>query len=354
MSSQVYTATVVGGGAGGKLSMTGLSKSSRFKLVAACDLRPDVCTALEQQFPGIRTFTDHRAMLRECPTDVVCVSTFPPSHEAVTLDALELPLKGIVVEKPLGDTAASGRRILEAVKAKRIPMGVPHGLLVRRHASEVIDRVHRGEIGDLKLVEIQCRGWDIINAGIHWLNFFVVLTQGDPPVEVLALADRSTRTYRDGMQVETIAVTSAQTASGVRVVLHTGDTLNVNAEGRQFCFRLIGTLGMIEFWGWAPGYRIVNAANPQGTTIEPDEGTAPAHQLHLENLARQMDEGRPDYSIPESSLIALELCEGAYRSSREGRAIALPLSKNTSPVANDWAPGEPYSGSGGGRDGRKL
>jgi predicted dehydrogenase len=354
MTKRIYTGAVVGGGNGGKLSMTGLTKSDRYQLVAACDLRPDVCAELEQQFPGLKTYADYRTMLRESPTDVVCVSTFPPSHEEVTLAALALPLTGIVVEKPLGDTAASGRRILDAVKTKGIPMGVPHGLLVRRHAREIIDRVHAGEIGELKLVEIQCRGWDIINAGIHWLNFFVVLTQGDPPIEVLAIADKSTRTWRDGMQVETLAVTSAQTAKGVRVILHTGDTLAVNSEGRQFCFRLIGTAGMIEFWGWAPGYRIVNGANPVGLMVEPDEGTAPAHQLHLDNLARQMDEGRTDYSIPESSLIALELCEGAYQSSREGRALRLPLASNGPIAANDWNPGLPYSGTGGGRDGRKL
>jgi hypothetical protein len=67
------------------------------------------------------------------------------------------------------------------------------------------------------------------------------------------------------------------------------------------------------------------AKDMQGSVIEPDEGTAPDRRLHLENLARQMDERRPDYSIAESPLTALELCEGAYRSSREGRAIALPL-----------------------------
>ena len=354
MTLPTYTATVVGGGAGGKLSMTALTRSDRFKLVAACDLRSDVCAALEQQFPGLKTFQDHKAMFKACPTDVVCVSTFPSSHEEVTMDALTLPLKGIVVEKPLGHTAASGRRLLEAIQKRKLPMAVPHGLLVRRHAAEVIQRVKAGEIGELKLVEIQCRGWDIINAGIHWLNFFVVLTQGDPPVEVLAAIDKSTRTYRDGMQVETTAVTSAQTKSGVRVILHTGDTLHVNAPERQFCFRLLGTLGMIEFWAWAPGYRIVNGANPGGLDVNPDEGPDPAHQLHLENLARMIDSGTTDYSIPESSLIALELCEGAYRSAREGRALALPLSKNAPAAKVDWDPGEPYAGVGGGRDGRKL
>jgi predicted dehydrogenase len=354
MSTPTYSATVVGGGAGGKLSMTALTLSDRFNLVAACDLRPEVCEVMKQKFPGLKTFTDHRAMFRECPTDVVCVSTFPSSHEEVTLDALKLPLKGIVVEKPLGHTAESGRRILESIKARKLPMAVPHGLLVRRHAAEIIQRVKAGEIGELKLVEIQCRGWDIINAGIHWLNFFVKLTEGDAPVEVLAAIDKSTRTWRDGMQVETVAVTSAQTKSGIRVVMHTGDTIKVNADGRQFCFRIIGTLGMIEFWAWAPGYRIVNAANPQGKTIEPDEGQKPAHQLHLENLAKMMDAGITDYAVPESSLIALELVEGAYRSAREGRALKLPLSENGTAIAIDWDPGMSYSGSGGGRDGRQF
>jgi predicted dehydrogenase len=350
---QVYEATVVGGGAGGRLSLAALEASPRYRLKAVCDLREDVLASLSEQYPGIRTFLSHEEMFRECPADVVCVSTFPPSHEAVALAALAGPLRGILVEKPLADTVAGARRLLSAVKARNVPMAVPHGLLVRAHASEVRDRVRRGEIGELKLVEIQCRGWDIINAGIHWLNFFVALTEGDPPVEVMALADSSTRTFRDGMQVETVAVTSAQTRSGVRVVMHTGDTIEVNAPGRQFCFRLVGTAGMIEFWGWAPGYRILNAAHPEGLDVSPDEGPATAHQIHLENLARMIDEGRRDYSIPESSLMALELCEAAYRSSREGRLLRLPLETNE-PAQATWQPGEPYFGVGGGRDGRKL
>jgi predicted dehydrogenase len=100
---------------GGTLSMRGLAASDRFRLVAATDLQPEVCRSLEATFPGLRTFTDHRAMLEACPTDVVCVSTWPPSHEEVTRDALALPgLRGILVEKPLADTAAAGRRILVA------------------------------------------------------------------------------------------------------------------------------------------------------------------------------------------------------------------------------------------------
>jgi len=71
-------------------------------------------------------------------------------------------------------------------------------------------------------------------------------------------------------------------------------------------------------------------------------------------LAGQIDAGQPDYTIPESSLAALELCEAAYLSSRHRCRIDLPLSSFKPPPPSDWQPGQPYSGTGGGRDGRKL
>ncbi|MGH3145735.1 MAG: Gfo/Idh/MocA family protein, partial [Rubrobacter sp.] len=215
------TAGVVGGGLGGRLSMRAIADSERFELVAAADLRREVLDGLGRDFPGIRTFESHRDMFASTPTDVVCVSTYPPSHEGVALDALRQPLKGILVEKPLGHTVASGRRILAAVEERGLPMAVPHGLLVKETPLEVLSRVRRGEIGDLKLVEIQSDKWDIINAGIHWLNFFVTLTGNEPVDFVMAACDAGTRTYRDGMQVETIAATYAQTGSGIRVMMNT-------------------------------------------------------------------------------------------------------------------------------------
>ena len=91
------------------------------------------------------------------------------------LAALNLPLKAILVEKPLGHSVASGRRILESVKRRNIPMATPHGLMVKRCPLEIIERTQNGEIGELKLIEIQSPAWDIMNAGIHWLHFSVNL-----------------------------------------------------------------------------------------------------------------------------------------------------------------------------------
>ena len=353
-STPWLTAAVGGGGAGGQLSMRALAASDRFELVAAADLRPEVCAELERLFPGIRTFPNHRELFAACPTDVVCVSTFPPSHEEVALAALRLPLKGILVEKPLGHTAASGRRITRAVRDRGLPMAVPHGLLALKAGLEMARRVHAGEIGDLKLMEIQCSRWDIINAGIHWLNFFVLLTRNEPIEYVMGLCDARTRTYRDGMQVETIAVTYAQTRSGIRVVMNSGDDVLVNREGKGHLFRIVGTAGQIVYSPWESTYEILNAAHPEGATISPGSFAVSGHQRHLERLADEVESGRPDYAVAESSLLALEICEAAYLSSRLHCQVNFPLETFVPPPAVDWDPGQPYSGQGGGCDGRKL
>jgi predicted dehydrogenase len=129
MDSPPLTASIIGCGVGGRLSLEALAASPLFQLVAAADVRFEVHQSLQQDFPGLQTFSSHQEMLAQCPTDVVCVSTYAPSHESIVLDALELPaLRGILVEKPLGDTAAAGQRILNAIKSRNLPMVVPHGL----------------------------------------------------------------------------------------------------------------------------------------------------------------------------------------------------------------------------------
>ena len=348
------TASVVGGGFGGRLSANALAASERFQLVAVTDLREDTCAELRETYPGIRTFTDHREMFAACPTDVVCVSTWPPSHEEVTRDALSLPLKCILVEKPLADTVAGGRRILEMVRARGLPMAVPHNLLTTPAALEVIRLVRTGSIGELRTVEIQCSNWDIINAGIHWMNFFVNLTGCEPLDHVMAICESSTRTYRDGMQVETTSVVCAQTRSGVRAYMVSGDDVLTNIGGDATGFRIVGAEGLIEYKAWAPEYCLVNRDHPSGETVKPEATGPQGHQRHLENTASMIGSERIDYTIPESSLAALEICEGAYVSNRHRCKVTSPVDAFVPPPEPEWDPGRPYAGTGGGRDGRKL
>jgi predicted dehydrogenase len=350
-----FSASVIGGGLGGRLSLTALSNSPFFKLVAAVDIRPEARQSLLHDFPGLQIFGSHGEMFAQCPTAVICVSTYAPSHEPIVLDALELSsLQGLLVEKPLGDCAAAGRRILDAIKTRVLPVVVPHGLRARATPLEIAARVLQGEIGELRSIEVQCDKWDLLNAGIHWLDFCLAVTNDTPIAAVMATCDTSSQTFRDGMQVETVAVTYVENKAGVRMILQTGDFIRVSTPGKSVLLRLVGTRGLIEFWGWENAYFLLNAEYPDGRIIIPEELAVSGHRYHLENLATQIQSGTSDYRLPESSLTALEICEAAFLSSKHRCQVRFPLASFVPAKVTDWEPGKPYSGIGGGRDGRKL
>ncbi len=351
----MLTAAVVGAGVGGSLSLAGLQASALYELQAVADIDPAALTRVRQRHPALQTFSSAAVMLRSVPTDVVCISTPPALHESGVQLALELPLRGILVEKPLGHSHAAGTAILARIQGRHLPMAVPHGLLVRPTSMQVMRHIHEGDIGELTLIEIQCTGWDILNAGIHWLDFCLHAARMPDLEHVMALCDSHTRTYRDGMQVETEAVTFVQARSGLRIVMQTGDYVQVAKSGVGTLMRFVGTQGQVEFWPWDEGYFLQNTAYPSGAHLQPSfTEERSGHQVHLDHLAMQIESGMPDYAMAETSLTALALCEAAYLSSRHRCKVTLPLADFHPPAAVDWHPGLPYAGQGGGRNGRYL
>lgn len=347
-------AAVVGAGTGGQLSIGALARSERFELVAVADSDPAALERLRPRFPAISLWPNADALLAGTSLDVVCVSTYAPTHLPIAAAALRSGVRGLLVEKPLGASTAEARELLDLTAAARVPLVVPHGLMAMSAPLQIIERIRGGNIGTLRFVEIECAGWDIINAGIHWLQFFAALTEDDPAVTVLAAADTSTRTFRDGMQVETEAVTLVRTAAGVRLLMNTGDEIPVSHDRTTCVFRFVGSHGVIEYGAWDAHYAVMIAGRPPAE-VEVEPFAVSGHQRHLEHLADQIAAGERDDRIPELSLRALELVEAAYLSHRLGAAVQLPLT-SVQPIVEprDWSPGLPYSGVGGGRDGRRL
>lgn len=351
-AEQPLTATVIGTGAGGRLSMGALSASPRFELVGVTDITAAARGRVEQDFPGVPTFADHLEMFATVPADVVCVSTYAPTHLPLAEAAVAAGARGLLVEKPLGDTTDAGRQIVAMMRDRGLPMVVPHGLMALPAPRRLIDDIHAGAIGTLRTVAMECTGWDIVNAGIHWIQFFVALVDPDPVDFVLTATDTSTQTFRDGMQVETSGVTLARTASGVRLVLETGDDVPIAHHDTACLMRFVGDDGHIEYAVWDNRYTLVGRDGR--TVIDGEAATVTGHRHHLEHLADLIESGTLDWSVPETSLRALEIVESAYLSARIGASVNLPLSSFVPPARLDWDLGVPYSGVGGGRNGREL
>jgi predicted dehydrogenase len=353
MRSVVLRAGVVGAGTGGLLSARALQASERYELVGLADIRSDALGRAGSEFSGVGLFPHAASLLEATRPDVVCVSTFATSHAEVAEMAATAGVRGLLLEKPISEKWSSAEQVLDKLRKRGLPVVVPHGLLVRSGPEQLLARIRYGELGEVELVEIQCTGWDLMNSGIHWVNYALAVLGEDVIDWVICACDAHTQTFRDGLEVETDAVTYAGTRAGARVVMHTGDYVPLIRPDKGLVFRVIGSKGSAEFWGWEDRFWLRTPARPNGELVEVPSHPASAHQIYLEQLADMVIDQQPRYEAPELSLAALEVCEAAYMSNRHRCLVRLPLATFKPPPEVSWDPGAPYRGAGG-RNGREL
>ncbi|MDJ0751514.1 MAG: Gfo/Idh/MocA family oxidoreductase [Woeseiaceae bacterium] len=326
----MLTASVIGCGRGGGLSLGALSNSSEYELLAAADPSADAREHIESQFPGVRLFSDYRDMLTECHTDVVCLATPAPSHASIAQAVLSLNVAGMLLEKPLACQASTAEQLLKAVRCAECPVVVPHGMLILPAAQDVQTRIRRGDIGQILSVKVQ-NSVDMLNGGIHWLAYLLDVFDDDCPLTVHSEFDVSGREVSDGVQVESHGMTRVEFQSGMSIELESGvrvqpETTVLPPEERQGAlFRLSGSAGVIELSAWAGSYWIQVGESDGELVWNPLSAGMSYHQLFLEQLARDIAAGRPDYRSAELSLAALRLIETAYNQQAQSEwSLGIP------------------------------
>jgi predicted dehydrogenase len=150
-------------------------------------------------------FEDYQQALEATQPDAVCISTYPDTHEAIALAALE---KGchIFIEKPLADTLAGCERIIQ--KAKEANKKVVVGYILRHHPSWIRFIEESRKLGKPLVMRMnlnqQSHGymWDvhrnlmkslspIVDCGVHYIDVMCQMT-GAKPVSVSAIGARMT------------------------------------------------------------------------------------------------------------------------------------------------------------------
>jgi predicted dehydrogenase len=314
----MLTASVIGCGYGGGLSLDALANSSDYELIAAADPSAGARKCVADRFPNLRLFADFRDMLAECHTGVVCVATPAPSHPSIALTVLEHGVRGLLLEKPLACDVATAEGLLNQIRRAGYPLVVPHGMLVLPAPQEVKARIRGGDIGRVATVEVQ-NAVDLLNAGIHWLAYLLDVFDSDSPTAVNAEFDVSGHDVNDAVQVESRGATRIEFQTGVRIDLHSGNKTEPASdvlpreEQQGALFRVTGSNGVIEFSAWADSYWIQVGYSGAELIKRPLAAGSSYHQIFLEQLAQNIAAGKPDYRSAELSLAALRVIETAYR-----------------------------------------
>lgn len=97
------------------MHLPALAKSSRCELVAVCDVSRAVAQAVADRYGIDRVYTDLAQVLEDDRIDAVLVAVGDPLHVPITLQVLGAR-KHVLIEKPLGVSAAECEPLREAVK----------------------------------------------------------------------------------------------------------------------------------------------------------------------------------------------------------------------------------------------
>jgi len=174
--------------------------------------RGDSKSTLNEKLGGnYPLFSNYQEALQTSKPDAVCISTYPDTHEAFALKALENNCH-IFIEKPIADTILGAEKIITAARKNNRKVVV--GYILRHHPSwqrfiEESQKMGRPLVMRMNLNQ-QSHGfmWNVhrnlmkslspvVDCGVHYIDVMCQMTRSTP-ISVSAIGARLTEDIPEG------------------------------------------------------------------------------------------------------------------------------------------------------------
>jgi predicted dehydrogenase len=122
-------------------------------LAGVCDLSRGLAESTAERYEIEAWFTDHRAMLAQIQPDVVHVTTPPPSHFLLAMDALAAGAH-VIIEKPLTAVHDQVAVLLQAATQRQRVLIEDYNYLYSPPVQRILGLLQSGELGKVVDVEV--------------------------------------------------------------------------------------------------------------------------------------------------------------------------------------------------------
>ncbi|NDL56162.1 Gfo/Idh/MocA family protein [Phytoactinopolyspora mesophila] len=130
--------------------LTSPARAEHVRMVSGCDIAPDAAADLPPQVPF---YTDFRAMLRECPADVVIVATPPHQHFEMARSALEAG-SDVLMEKPPVVSSAEHTALLDVCRSRHRVCQIGFQNLVGAPMQRLLQLTAEGRLGEIRDIAV--------------------------------------------------------------------------------------------------------------------------------------------------------------------------------------------------------
>ena len=205
MSSSPLRVLVVGCGNMGASHATAYQTLDGFDICGIVSTGQSKYALNDKLGGGYPLFDDYATALAETQPDAVCISTYPDTHEAFAIMALEAGCH-VFIEKPLADSVEGAQRVVAAAVSARKKVVV--GYILRVHPSWARFVEEAQQLGKPLVMRMnlnqQSHGYmwtvhrnlmkslsPIVDCGVHYIDVMCQMTRSKP-MQVTAIGARLT------------------------------------------------------------------------------------------------------------------------------------------------------------------
>ena len=299
------------------------------QMVAAADIVEENGRAFADKYGFSDIFGDYNEMLAEVKPDIVSICTWPHLHERMVIDCAQAGVPAVHCEKPVADTWAGAKRMVEACRRSGTKLTFAHQRRYGKPFSLAKKMLDEGRIG--KLQKIEWGVGDLYDYGSHNFDMANYFNDECNTKWVLCGLDYSQEKLIFGAHNENHAIVVFEYENGVFGMAATGDT-----GGSVGCHhRIIGDAGMIEI-GRAdmPVLRVLS----EGSDWEAiDAGGESCHgpnfiERCIADVVDCVKTGHESMMSADNALRATEQIFAAWESVRRRGLVRLPLDIDDNPL----------------------
>ncbi|MBF0129776.1 MAG: Gfo/Idh/MocA family oxidoreductase, partial [Alphaproteobacteria bacterium] len=140
---------VVGCGYWGPNLIRNFLESDATRTTMICDLDPERLAPMTRRYPAVRATTSYAEMLADTEVDAVAIATPVRTHFDLAMAALKAG-KHVLIEKPMTETVAQARLLIEEAERRRLTLMVDHTFVYTGAVRRIRALVDSGDVGDVR------------------------------------------------------------------------------------------------------------------------------------------------------------------------------------------------------------
>ncbi len=312
----------------GKLHGDQINAVPGMRVTAACDIDAARMKQAEEDFPGIATYTDVKALLKDSNVDL-CVLILPHNlHAPVAMQCLKAG-KHVVLEKPMCITTAEAKAMIDLASRNDLMLTVYHN---RRHDADfkaLRQAVADGLLGEVFSIEMwgggygkpgtwwrskkEISGGAFYDWGAHYLDWLLNIVQA-PVVNVNGYFHK--RLWKESSNEDHVQAV-IRFANGVVANVQMSSIAHHSLPR----WRVLGTKGAVVSGDSGFDYYTQHEGVPVKGVIRYHKDS---WQDYYPNIGAHLMKGAELDVKPEEAARTIAIMEAAEKSSKSGKAEALP------------------------------